>query len=157
MTVKVWNEFNNLCFTQNQSSLITSYVTDLQPIFFYFIFKFNSSFFVNIYHFCLFLRKKFCHNKILIPRQKGKKSENYRLLITEKKNFFSVYQNCKTKNFAKRKVSNKKFRKIHYFATIEYKTNPRSYCAKNLRRNIFVKRKIFAKKNFSKKTFVKKC
>ena len=61
--------------------------------------------------------------------------------------FFSVHQNCKTKKFAISKISNKKFRKIHYFANIKYKRNSRKYCETNLRRNIFVKRKIFTKKN----------
>ena len=71
-------------------------------------------------------------------------------------NFFSVHQNCKTKKFAISKISNKKFRKIHYFANIKYKRNLRKYCEKNLRRNIFVKRKIFAKKNSIIKIFTKK-
>ena len=77
--------------------------------------------------------------------------------IAEKKiakkmyNFFSVHQNCKTKKLAISKISNKKFRKIHYFANMKYKKNWRKYCEKNLRRNIFVKRKIFAKKNSIKK------
>ena len=75
--------------------------------------------------------------------------------------FFSVHQNCKTKKFAISKISNNKFRKIHYFANIKYKRNSRKYCEKNLCRNIFVKRKIFAKKNslikiFTKKKFVEK-
>ena len=53
------------------------------------------------------------------------------------------------KKFAINRISNKKFRKIHYFRNIKYK------------RNIFVKRKIFAKKNsiikiFTKKKFVEK-
>ena len=67
-----------------------------------------------------------------------------------------VHQNCKTKKFARSKILNKKIRKIHYFAKIKYKRNARKYCEKNLRRNIFVKRKIFAKKNLCKKIFVKK-
>ena len=44
-------------------------------------------------------------------------------------------------------MSNKKFRQRNYSANIKYKRNSRKYCEKNLRRNIFVKRKIFAKKN----------
>ena len=36
------------------------------------------------------------------------------------------------------------------------KINSRKYCEKNLRRNIFVKRKIFAKKNSIKKIYTKK-
>ena len=71
-------------------------------------------------------------------------------------NFFPVHQNCNTKKIAIRKISNKKFRKIHYFANIKYKINSRKYCEKNLRRNIFVKRKIFAKINSIKKIFTKK-
>ena len=70
--------------------------------------------------------------------------------------FFSVNQNCKTKKFAISKISNKKFRKIHYFANIKYKRNSRKYCEKNIRRNIFVKRKNFAKKNSIIKIFTKK-
>ena len=71
-------------------------------------------------------------------------------------NFFSVHQNRKTKKFAISEISNKKFRRIHYFANIKYKRNSRKYYEKNLRRNIFVKRKIFAKKNSIKKIFTKK-
>ena len=71
-------------------------------------------------------------------------------------NFFSVHQNCKTKKFAISKISNTKFRKIHNFANIKYKRNSRKYCEKNLRRNIFVKRKIFTKKKFVEKNFRKK-
>ena len=88
--------------------------------------------------------------------------------IAEKKiakkiyNFFSVHQNGKTKKIRnKQNFEKKKFLKIHYFANIKYKRNSRKYCEKNLRRNIFVKRKIFAKKNsiikiFTKKEFVEK-
>ena len=74
----------------------------------------------------------------------------------KKLQFFSVHQNCKTKNFAISKISDKKFRKIHYFANIKYKRNSRKYCEKNRRKNIFVKRKIFAKKNWSKNIVTKK-
>ena len=70
-------------------------------------------------------------------------------------NFFSVHHNCKTIKFAISKISNKKFRKIHYFANIKYKRNSRKYCEKNLRRNICMKRKIFAKKNSIIKIFTK--
>ena len=72
--------------------------------------------------------------------------------ITEKKiakkifNFF----------FRTPKLQNKKFRKIHYFANIKYKRNSRKYCEKNLSRNIFVKRKMFGKKNSIIKIFTKK-
>ena len=62
--------------------------------------------------------------------------------------------------FAISKISDKKFRKIHYFANMKYKRNSRKYCKKNLRRNIFVKRKIFAKSSIkkivTKKKFVEK-
>ena len=61
-------------------------------------------------------------------------------------NFFFLHQNCKTKKIAISKISNKKFRKIHYFANIRYKRNGRKYCEKNLRRNIFVKRSFRQKK-----------
>ena len=71
-------------------------------------------------------------------------------------NFFSVHQRCKTKKFAISKISNTKFRKIHYFANIKYERNSQKYCEKNLCRNIFVKRKIFAKKNSIIKIFTKR-
>ena len=84
----------------------------------------------------------------------------YRRKKNRKKNlqfFLSVDQNSKTKKFAISKLSNKKFRKIHYFAKIKYKRNSRKYCEKNLRRNIFVERKKnFAKKKFDKKIFTNK-
>ena len=60
------------------------------------------------------------------------------------------------KKFAISKISNKKFRKIQYFANIKYKRNSQKYCEKNRRRNIFVKRKIFAIKNSIKKIFSNK-
>ena len=41
-------------------------------------------------------------------------------------------------------------------ANIKYIRNSRKYCEKNVRRNIFVKRKIFPKKNSIIKIFVKK-
>ena len=75
-------------------------------------------------------------------------------------NFFSVYQNCKTKKSAISKISNKRFRKIHYFANIKYKRNSRKYCEKkNFRQKksiikIFTKKK-FIEKNFRKKNFLK--
>ena len=70
--------------------------------------------------------------------------------------FFSVHRNCKTKKFAISTISNKEFLKIHYFANIKYKRNSQKYCENNLRRNIFVKRKIFDKKNSIIKIFIKK-
>ena len=94
--------------------------------------------------------------------RKGTFSNLIFTFIAEKKiakkiyNFFSVHQNCKTKKFAVSKISNKKFRKIHYFAKIKYKRNPRKYFEKNLRRNIFVKKKNFRRKKFDKKIFTKK-
>ena len=68
---------------------------------------------------------------------------------------FFVHQNYKTKKFAISKISNTKFRKH------QIQRNSRKYCEKNLRRNIFVKKKIFANKNsiikiFTKKKFVEK-
>ena len=77
-------------------------------------------------------------------------------IATKIYNFFSVHQNCKTKKFAISNISNKKFRKLHYFANIKYKRNSQKYCEKNLCKNIFVKKKIFAKKNSIKKIFTKK-
>ena len=64
--------------------------------------------------------------------------------------FFSVNQNCKTKKIAISKISNKKFRKHQIqktFAKILWKKSSQ---------NIFVKRKIFAKKNLINKIFTKK-
>ena len=58
--------------------------------------------------------------------------------------FFFCTPKLQNKKFAINKISNKKFRKIHYCANIKYK------------RNIFVKRKIFAKKKFDKKNFHQK-
>ena len=70
--------------------------------------------------------------------------------FSEKKHFqisysrSSLKKKLQNKNFAISKISNIKFRKIHYFANIKY------------RRNIFVERKIFAKKNSIEKIFTKK-
>ena len=76
---------------------------------------------------------------------------------TQKKfKFFFRTPKLKNKKVAISKISNTKFRKIHYFANIKYKRNSQKYCEKNLRRNIVVKRKIFAKKNSIKKIFAKK-
>ena len=58
--------------------------------------------------------------------------------------FFFRTPKLQNKKFPISKISNKKFRKIHYFANIKYK------------KNIFVKRKIFAKKNSIKNIFTKK-
>ena len=96
------------------------------------------------------------HFQIWFSRSSLKKKSQKKFTI-----FFSVHQNFKTKKFAIRKMSNKNFRKIHHFANIKYKRNSQKYCEKNLRRNIFVKRKIFAKKNsiikiLTKKKFVEK-
>ena len=62
-------------------------------------------------------------------------------------------QNKKIRN---KKNLDKKFHTVHYFANIKYKRNSRKYCEKNLPRNIFAKRKIFAKKNSIKKIVAKK-
>ena len=99
--------------------------------------------------FYFFSEKK--HFQIWYSRSSLKKKSQKKFTI-----FFSVHQNCKTKKFAISKISNKKFRKIHYFANIKYKRNSRKYCENNLRRNIFVNRKIFGKKNSIIKTFTKK-
>ena len=109
-------------------------------------------------------RRKSLENQthILTFFQKRKIFKFVFTFIAEKKsqkkiyNFFSVHQNCKTKKFAINKIPNKKFRKIHYFANIKYKRNSRKYCEENLRRNIFVKRKIFTKKKCVEKNFRKK-
>ena len=80
------------------------------------------------------------HFQISNSRSSLKKKEKKITIV------FSVNQNWKTKKFAISKISNKKFRKIHYFANIKYKRKSQKYCDKNFRRNIFVKRKVFAKK-----------
>ena len=67
--------------------------------------------------------------KILLFSRKETFSNLVFTFIAEKKIakkikiFFSVHQNCKTKKFTISKISNKKFRKIHYFANIKYKRN----------------------------------
>ena len=99
--------------------------------------------------FCFFSEKK--HFQIWYSRSSLKKRSQEKFTI-----FFFCRPKCKTKKFAIRKISNEKFRKIHYFANIKYKRNSRKYCDKNLRRNIFVKRKIFAKKNSIKKFSLKR-
>ena len=85
-------------------------------------------------------------------------------LIVSKENFsffrketFSnlVFTFIAEKKIAISKISNKKLRKIYYFANIKYKRNSRKYCEKNLRRTIFVNRKVFAKKNSIIKIFPK--
>ena len=84
------------------------------------------------------------------------------MFIVEKKiakkiyDFFSVDQNCKTKNFAIRRISNKKFRKIHYFANIIYKRNSRKYCEKKSSQKHFCEKKNFRQKKFDKKICRKK-
>ena len=99
--------------------------------------------------------------KILLFFRKETFSNLVFTFITEKKiaknnyNFFFRIPKCK-KKFAISKTLNKKFRKIHYFANIKYKINSRKHCEKNFRRNIFVQRKIFAKKNSIKKMFTRK-
>ena len=100
--------------------------------------------------------------KILLFFRKEKFSNLVFTFIADKKiakkinNFFSVHRNCKTNKFAISKMSKKKFRKILCFANIKYKRNSRKYCEKNLRKNIFVKRKIFAKKDSIIKMFTTK-
>ena len=96
----------------------------------------------------LFSEKK--HFQIWYSRSSLKKKSQKKFTI-----FFSVHQNYKTNKFAISKISDKNFRKIHYFANIKYKRNSWKYCEKNLRRNIFVKRKIFAKKNSIKEIVTK--
>ena len=95
-----------------------------------------------------FLRKETFSNLVFtfIAEKKSKKKFTI---------FFSVHQKCKTKKFAISKISDKKFRKIHYFANIKYKRNSRKYCEKNLCRNIFVKKKKFSKKKFEKNLKIK--
>ena len=98
--------------------------------------------------YCFSEKKNF---KIWYSRSSLKKRSQKKFTI-----FFSEHQNCKTKKFAISKISNKKFRKIHYFANIKYERNSQKYCEKNFRRNFFVKRKMFAIKNSRKKIFTKK-
>ena len=64
--------------------------------------------------------------------------------MQEKFTIFFRTPKLQNKKFTMSKISNNKFRKIHYFANIKY------------RRNILVKGKIFAKKNSIKKICKKK-
>ena len=93
--------------------------------------------------FYFFSEKK--HFQICYSRSSLKKKMQKKFTI------FFPYTKFGKKKFAISKISNNFFCKIHYFANIKYKINSRKYCEKNFRRNIFVKRKIFAKKKFDKK------
>ena len=103
--------------------------------------------------FYLFSEKK--HFQIWNSRWSLKKKSQKNLQF-----LFPYTKIAKQKKFAISKISNKKFRKIHYFANIKYKRNLRKYCEKNLRRDIFVKRKIVTKNSIKKmlteKKFVEK-
>ena len=78
-----------------------------------------------------FLQRKFYffsekkHFQIWYSRSSLKKKSRKKFTI-----FFPLHQNRKTKKFPISKISNKKFRKIHYFANIKYKRNSREYCEK---------------------------
>ena len=99
--------------------------------------------------FYFFSEKK--HFQIWYSRSSLEKKSQKKFTI-----FFSVHQNCKTKKFAISKISNKKFRKIDYFANIKYKRNSRKYC-KEIFPEIFLwKEKFSPKKNTTKKIFTKK-
>ena len=81
--------------------------------------------------------------------------------IAKKFTIFFRTPKLQQKKFAISKISKKKFCKINYFANIKYNRNSRKYCEKNLRRNIFVKKKNFRQKNsikifFTKNKFVEK-
>ena len=54
------------------------------------------------------------------------------------------------------KISNKKFRKIHYFANIKYKRNSRKYCEKKSFRQKKLDKKNFYQKKICRKKFVVK-
>ena len=86
--------------------------------------------------FYIFSQKK--HFQIWYSRSSLKKK------IAKKITIFFRTPKLQNKKFAISKISNTKFRKIHYFANIKYN------------KNIFVKRKIFAKKKFDKKCSPKK-
>ena len=100
--------------------------------------------------------------KILLFFRKETSSNLVFTFITEKKiatkiyNFFSVHQNCKTKKFAISKISNKKFREIHYFANTKYKRNSRKYCEKTSSQKYLCEKKKFRQKKFDKQNLHQK-
>ena len=98
---------------------------------------------------------------LIVSKEIQKYDQRKFYFFSEKKHFQIWYSRSShkkkiAKKFAISKISNKKFQKIHYFANIKYKRNFRKYCEKNIRRNIFVKRKIFANTNSIKKIWRKK-
>ena len=111
----------------------------------------------HIDNFSLKKNPKVRSEKILLFFRKETFSILVFTFIAEKKiakkiyNFFFLHQNCTTKKFATSKISNKKFRKIHYFANIKYKRNSRKYCEKKNFRQ-----KKFDKKNFHQKKICRK-
>ena len=100
--------------------------------------------------FYFFSEKK--HFQIWYSRSSLKKKSQKKCTI------FSVHQNCKTKKFAISKISNKKLRKIHYFANIKYKRIRENIVKKSLQK-YFCDKKNFRQKKFDKKNFhqKKKC
>ena len=107
----------------------------------------------NRENFTFFQKRKIFKFGIHVHRWKKNRKKNVQ--------FFFRTPKLQNKQFAISKISNTKFRKIHYFANIKYKRNSQKYCEKNLNRNIFGKKKIFAKKNSiikisTKKKFVEK-
>ena len=121
---------------------------------------------------------------LIVTKETQKYDQRKSYFFLEKKHFQIWYshsslkrnwkKNCKfffrtpklqNKKFAISKISNKKFRKIHYFANIKYKrkifVKRKIFAKKNLIKNIFTKTKFveknFRKKNFSEKKIRKKC
>ena len=99
-------------------------------------------------NFTFFQKRNIFKFDIHVHRWKKKSQKKFTI-------FFPYTKIAKQKKFAISKISNKKFRKIHYFTNIKYKRNSRKYCEKNLRRYIFWK-KNFRQKKFYNKIFHQK-
>ena len=86
----------------------------------------------------------------LIVSKEIQKYDHRKFYFFQKRNIFKFGIHVhRWKKIAKKMYN---FFSVH----IKYERNSRKYCEKNLRRNIFVRRKIFAKKNSIKKMFTKK-
>ena len=94
----------------------------------------------------------------LIVSKEIQKYDRQNFIFFQKRNIFKFgIQNCKTKKFAISKISNKKFRTIHYFTNIKYKRNSRKYVlSKKSLQKYFCEKKNFRQKKMDKKIFVKK-
>ena len=70
--------------------------------------------------------------------------------------FFPYTKVVKQKKIAISKISNNKFRKIHYFANIKYKRDSRKYCEEKSSQKYFCEKKNFRQKKFDYKNFQQK-